>query len=47
MRKATHESFNVHISKEYRRLQEQAAYKLLNTFLEKPREIGWEHDLER
>ena len=47
MRKATHEAFNIHVAREYKLLQEQAAYRLLDTFFETPRENGWELDLER
>ena len=46
MRKATHESFNIHVVKRYRGLQEQAVHKFLVTIFAKSQEWGWERDFE-
>ena len=47
MRKATHESFNIRVAKDYKLLQEQAAYRLLKMLLDQPKERGWDQDIER
>ena len=47
MRKATHESFNIHVATEYKLLQGQAAYRLLKVLLDEPKERGWDQDIEK